>query len=116
VLDQPPAPELRVQENAGGGVAPTLGENEDLPPVVISKPLPAYTSRARQLRQEGKVTLRVLIDETGHVVQSELVSGIPRSDLNEAALQASKQWVYKPARRRGVPISYWKTEVVVFKL
>ncbi|HKQ63162.1 MAG TPA: energy transducer TonB, partial [Candidatus Polarisedimenticolaceae bacterium] len=87
----------------------------DVTPVPIARPAPEYPALARQMRQEGTVTLRVLVDETGHVADVELVRGISRSRLNDAAIQAARRWTYTPASKDGVPVKVWKSETVIFK-
>jgi protein TonB len=94
---------------------PIAADEADQAPVAVSRPLPSYTIKARTLRQEGTVVFRVLIDETGHVVEAKLVRGIAASDLNDATLKAARQWVYRPARKDGAPVKVWKVEEVSFK-
>lgn len=62
---------------------------------------PAYPPLSRRLAEEGKVVLRVELDEQGHVRAARVAtaSGFPR--LDEAALAAVKTWRCNPARRDG---------------
>jgi TonB family protein len=118
-LDPPPPPSLAtgtLPASPKASAALTLiAEDADVAPVVVSRPLPTYTPKARALRHEGTVVFRLLIDESGKVVETQLVRGIAGSDLNDAALRAAKQWVYRPARKDGVPVKVWKVEEVTFK-
>ena len=41
---------------------------------------------------------------------------IDGANLNDAAVNAAKQWTYRPATKDGVPVKVWKTEQVAFKL
>lgn len=43
----------------------------------ISLPKPNYPSMARQIRLQGKVSVQVLIDETGKVISAKALSGDP---------------------------------------
>jgi len=43
-----------------------------------------------------------MISEEGRVISAEVVSGHPL--LREAALQAAKQWTFKPTELSGVPV------------
>ena len=40
--------------------------------------------------------------------------GISDSDLNAAAAQAARGWVYQPATRGGVAVKVWKFEKITF--
>lgn len=88
----------------------------DTPPIGVEKPSPQYTPLARTRRQEGTVVFEVLVTETGRVADVRLIRGIAGSDLNEAALNAARSWVYKPAEKDGVPVRVWRPEQVRFKL
>jgi protein TonB len=65
---------------------------------------PAYPPLSRRLNEEGKVVLRVELDEQGHISAARVAtaSGFPR--LDEAALAAVKTWRCNPARRDGQPV------------
>ena len=63
----------------------------DVSPMARQRDLPRYTRRARRLQQEGIVNLRIHIDSNGEVSDVTLLSGIPDSDLNEAALEATRE-------------------------
>lgn len=65
---------------------------------------PTYPPLSRRMGEEGKVVLRVELDEQGHVSAARVAtaSGFPR--LDEAALAAVKTWRCNPARRDGQPV------------
>ena len=65
---------------------------------------------ARQARVVGVVQLKAIIGRDGTVRNLVLVSGQPL--LVEAAMNAVKQWVYKPTYLDGVPVEV-VTEVSV---
>jgi|SRR5882672_6237131 len=75
---------------------------------VITRVKPVYPPAARTMGISGKVDVRVVIAETGRVVEATAING-PMT-LRTAAMNAARQWVYKPATRNGVPV---KTESVV---
>lgn len=56
----------------------------------------------------GKVEVRIVISESGRVIEATAISG--HNTLRKAAEAAALQWVYKPATRNGVTV---KTEAVV---
>ena len=88
----------------------------DSPPASLTRKLPAYSMQARQMRLQGTVVLKVLVNEHGSVEQVVVVSGINGADLNEATVRAARQWTYRPAVKDGVPVKVWTTEQVTFKI
>jgi protein TonB len=85
-------------------------------PTPRDKPMPQYPPGARSTRQEGTVNLRLLVDERGRVEQVEIESGTKSRQLQRAATEAAKRWVYDPAIKDGVPVQVWITAAVTFKL
>jgi protein TonB len=71
---------------------------------------PDYPAAARQLRVQGKVVLRVLISREGVIENLEVVSGHPM--LVRAAVDAVRQWRYRPYVLNGDPVEV-ETEVTV---
>jgi TonB family protein len=63
---------------------------------------PAYPAVARAARASGAVQIQVTINESGEVINAQVISGHPI--LRDAALQAAKQWRFKPTELSGVPI------------
>jgi TonB family protein len=88
----------------------------DSPPASLTRKLPVYSMQARQMRLQGTVVLKVLVNEHGTVEQVVVVNGIAGADLNEAAVKAARQWTYRPATKDGVPVKVWTTEQVTFKI
>jgi protein TonB len=73
-----------------------------LPGMAIKKPAPPYPPIAKAARASGAVVIQVLISEDGRVEQAEVLSGHPL--LRDSALQAAKQWVFRPTTLSGVPV------------
>jgi len=68
----------------------------------IKKPAPAYPPIAKAARAAGAVQVQVTISEDGRVIDAQVVSGHPL--LRDAAVQAARQWVFKPTELSGVPV------------
>ena len=68
----------------------------------IDKPEPPYPSIAKAARASGTVTVQVTVDETGHVVSAQAVSGHPL--LREAAVQAARRARLSPTLLSGKPV------------
>jgi TonB family protein len=81
---------------------------------LVKKVAPAYPPLARQAQIEGPVVLRVKINTSGDVESMNLFSGHPM--LAPAAMEAVKQWKYKPYLLNGVPIKVVTDVTVNFTL
>ena len=87
-----------------------------LAPVAIqSKPAPVYTEEARRLRMEGDVVVQVVFSATGEIRIVGVVKGLGHG-LDEAAVAATRQIRFTPARRDGQFVDYPATIHVVFAL
>jgi protein TonB len=75
---------------------------------------PAYPPLARQARIQGVVVLQALISKDGSIQNLHLVSGHPM--LAPAAIEAVKQWKYKPYYLNGEPVEVETTINVNFTL
>jgi TonB family protein len=73
------------------------------PPAKIKNVQPVYPALARDARIEGTVTLAVAVDADGKVSEARVLRSVPL--LDQAALDAVRQWEYSPMRRgdRAVP-------------
>ncbi len=74
----------------------------DEPPVVVVQVKPTYPSMARDAEIEGVVMVQLDIDEFGNVVNARVLASVPM--LDQAALEAVRQWKFKPAKQRDVPV------------
>ena len=81
---------------------------------IISKVNPVYPAEAKEQRIQGAVVLRAIIDENGAVQELTFVSGPP--ELQKSAIDAVKQWVYKPYLLNGNPTPVDTTITVNFSL
>jgi periplasmic protein TonB len=75
---------------------------------------PQYPVLARDARIQGTVVLQAVIAKDGTVQDLSLVSGQPL--LVPAALNAVKQWVYRPTYLNGVPVEVLTEVDVNFRL
>ena len=77
-------------------------ENEALSARIISLPRPAYPEEAKQAKLAGMVRVLVTVDEQGHVVEAEAISGSPM--LQGAAVDAAKEARFEPLITNGRPV------------
>ena len=82
--------------------------------LLIRKVQPTYPPLARQARIQGTVVLQAQISKTGDIENLQLVSGHPM--LAPAAIEAVKQWKYKPYLLNGEPVEVETTVQVNFSL
>jgi protein TonB len=78
--------------------------------LLIKRVQPNYPPLARQARIQGQVVLQAEISKDGTIQNLQLVSGHPM--LAPAAIEAVKQWRYKPYLLNGEPVAV-ETQVVV---
>jgi protein TonB len=78
--------------------------------LLVRRVQPNYPPLARQARISGTVVLRAVISKDGSIENLTLVSGHPM--LAPAAIDAVKQWKYKPYLLNGEPVEV-DTEVQV---
>ncbi|MEO8992485.1 MAG: energy transducer TonB [Nitrosospira sp.] len=64
---------------------------------------PAYPALSRRLGEEGKLMLRVELDEKGHVNVVQVIDSSGFKRLDEAAMSAVKTWRCNPPVRNGLP-------------
>ena len=81
---------------------------------IVTQTRPLYPALARQARIQGNVVLHAIIDKDGKVAQLEVISGHPL--LVQAALDAVKQWRYKPTLLNGDPVEVDTTITVTFTM
>ena len=103
-------------EPALATASPMAAKAARVTPVAIeSKPAPVYTEEARRLRIEGDVVLEVVFAATGQIRIVGVVKGLGHG-LDEAAVAATRQIRFTPARRDGQLVDYPATIHVVFAL
>jgi protein TonB len=75
---------------------------------LILRVQPDYPSLARQVRVQGQVVLRAIISREGTIEKLQVLSGHPM--LVQAAVDAVRQWRYRPYVLNGEPVEV-ETEV-----
>jgi len=77
---------------------------------LIQKVQPVYPSLALMSHIQGPVVLQALISRAGEIENLRVVSGSPY--LSRAALEAVRQWRYRPYRLNNEPVEV-ETQIVV---
>jgi protein TonB len=102
--DAPPPPPVK-PVRVGGGVRE---------PRKVVEVAPVYPLLAIKAGVEGIVIIEATIDPRGRVANATVLKGVPV--LDEAALEAVRQWVYTPTLLNGVPTPIIMTVTVRFRL
>jgi TonB family protein len=78
---------------------------------LIRKVAPVYPVAAKASRTQGKVELEAKISKDGIPIELRVLSS-PGDDLSASALEAVRQWRYRPTLLNGNPVSI-VTDVIV---
>jgi TonB family protein len=85
------------------------------PPVVIRKANPFYPDSARRNNVMGIVILEVLVGKDGRVKETAVRKGLPEG-LSQAAIDAVRQWEFKPGTLNGEPVDVIFNLTINFRL
>ena len=134
LADKPPAEGIvgdmpgGIPEGEKGGIAPST--QADAPHLAVpqrirvssgvsqrlllTKVPPQYPQEAKDQHIQGVVVMEVIIDKEGNVANVQLISGHPM--LASAAIDAVKQWKYKPYLLNQIPLEVHTQVQVNFTL
>lgn len=100
----PPPPPPAPGSNIGGNAVPKIVRVSGgvLQGNALKKVQPPYPPEAIEARAAGAVQIAITISEEGNVIAAEAISGHPL--LRNAAVEAAKQWTFKPIELSGVPV------------
>jgi len=101
----PPPKPAQTRIRQGGAVQAAM---------LVNRVQPTYPPLARQTRISGTVRLHAIISKDGSVQQLEVLQGHPL--LVQAALDAVRQWKYRPTTLNGEPVEVDTTIDVIFSL
>jgi TonB family protein len=97
------------------GIEETIDVDEF--PAVTKSVNPVYPEEAKKNGIEGTIVLKVLVDKDGNVKKAEVTRRTDGSvALEQAAIDAAKQWTFKPATIKKQPVQIWVSLPFKFKL
>jgi periplasmic protein TonB len=107
-----------VEAGAGPGFNGAFTAGGDVTsPTVLKQVQPRYTSAAMVSKIQGLVVLEVVVKADGSVgavrVQKSLDTTL---GLDQMAIEAAKQWTFKPGTRRGQAVDVIVTMILEFRL
>jgi protein TonB len=95
--------------SSGDGIALSQARYRDTP-------RPEYPESARREGREGRVLLRVLVDDQGRSKKVEINNSSGSAALDRAAAEAIRRWRFHPARHGDAPTESWVNIPVEFRL
>ena len=82
------------------------------PPIKTKEVAPLYPAIAQSARVQGDVVIEATIDDEGKVADARVLKSVPM--LDQAALDAVRQWEYQPSLLNGIPTAVVITVTVKF--
>lgn len=84
-------------------------------PQVLHSVQPRYTEAGRKAGVQGAVIVEAIINERGKVTDIHVLRGLP-AGLEQSAVDAVRQWTFKPATLDGRPVKVYFTLTVNFTI
>jgi TonB family protein len=81
---------------------------------LLNKVMPVYPPAAKKARIQGAVVLQIVIGRNGIIQNARVISG--PQELQQSALDAVRQWKYKPYLLNGDPIEVLSTVNIIYSL
>ena len=118
---QPPAPPAAAPADAvpvaAAASKPALPVT---PPIFnadyLENPAPAYPPLSRRTGEQGRVTLRVLVNASGRADDAQVRASSGSARLDDSARSAVLQWKFVPAKRGDEPVPAWVLIPITFRL
>jgi TonB family protein len=90
----------------GGGVSQ---------PELVFKVDPEYSEQARKAKFQGTVVLNLVVQRDGSVRDIKIINSLGLG-LDEKAIEAVKQWRFRPGQKNGQPVDVSAIIEVTFRL
>lgn len=84
-------------------------------PAVLFKVEPEYSEEARQAKYQGTALLSVVVRASGRATDIRVIKPLGMG-LDEEAVLAVKQWLFRPGLKAGQPVDVRATIEINFKL
>ena len=102
------------KEYAEAGVVPKAVGGGVAPPVILTQVEPEMTPEAKAAKFGGIVTVNLWVNEQGDPTHVRVVRGIGKG-LDEKAVEAVKQWKFRPAMEDGKPVTVELNVEIMFR-
>jgi TonB family protein len=110
----PPPPPVGTRPTSPSGMAPVRVGGNIKTPTKVRDVRPVYPLDVQAARISGVVIIEATIDTDGRVYDAKVLRSIPA--LDEAAMEAVRQWEFTPTLLEGVPVPVIMTVTVNFTL
>jgi TonB family protein len=84
-------------------------------PVPLYQVEPEYSEEARKAKFQGTVVLEIVIDERGYPTNFKIPNPLGLG-LDEKAVEAVRQWRFRPGMKNGKPVAVVARVEVNFRL
>src|SRR3954470_12505190 len=114
-----PAPQTPAQPapTPGQDAPVAVGRDRVVAPRIVSAAKPQYTAEAMRNRIQGSVRLRAVVERDGTPSGIEVVNSLDKQfGLDQAAIDAVKQWRFEPGTLDGNPVRVMVTVDLSFVL
>lgn len=81
---------------------------------LLTKTIPIYPPAAKKAKIQGTVVLSAVISKDGNIENLQVLSG--PQELQQSAIDAVRQWRYKPYLLNGDPVEVKTTVNIVYNL
>jgi protein TonB len=82
----------------------------------LNNPAPAYPLTSREMGEEGRVVLRVFVNERGQPEELQVRTSSGFSRLDDAARDTVRKWKFVPAKRGDTAVGAWVLVPISFNL
>lgn len=82
----------------------------------LGNPPPQYPALALRRNWEGSVGLKIKVLPNGRAGSVEVIKSSGKQALDDAAVDAVRNWKFVPAKRGDTPIEGFATQTIAFKL
>lgn len=104
-----------IGDGPGGNAIGGLPRKNSTRPELVSKTEPEYSEDARKAKIQGIVVLRIVVEASGQVSDIHVVHSLGLG-LDERAIEAVRQWKFRPGTADGKPVSTTALVEVNFRL
>jgi TonB family protein len=86
-------------------------------PVIVRQREPQYTREAMREKIQGDVELEAVVGTDGTVGEIRVIKSLDQKyGLDDAAIGAAKQWIFRPGTKDGKPVNVRVILVLTFRL
>ncbi len=116
ITEPPPVTAASTNVATGNSASAIAGSGNELALMCPERSAPSYPAQSKRLREQGEVTLRVLLDATGSVRDVAVVRSSGSQRLDAAGIATVRAWRCRPAMRDNQAVQSTATQTFEFVL